>query len=141
MSFEGRHRAIGLGLGIAAFVAYWVVIAVRAAGDDLPFTEVAWQGPMLVALVVGGAIYGAIYGTMRWRARGTRVADERDTQIALMSETAGGQLTGLAVLVTLIMMALDADPFWSAHVLFVGSFLGSVSSAVVSLSAYRGDLS
>lgn len=141
MSFEERNRAIGLGLGIAAFVAYWVVIAVRAAGDDLPFTQVAWQGPMLAALVVGGAIYGAIYGTMRWRARGTRVADERDTHIALMSETAAGQLIGLAVLVTLIMMALDADSFWSAHVLFVGSFLGSVSSAVVSLSAYRGDLS
>jgi len=141
MSFEERNQAIGLGLGIAAFVAYWVVIAVRAAGDDLPFTQVAWQGPMLAALVVGGAIYGAIYGTMRWRARGTRVADERDTHIALLSETAGGQLTGLAVLVTLILMALDADPFWSAHVLFVGSFLGSVSSASVSLAAYRGDRS
>lgn len=137
MSFEERNQGIGLALGLAAFLGYWAVIVARAAGDGLPFTQVAWQGPMLVVVVVGAVAYAVIYGTMRWRARGTRVADERDTEIALHAETAGAQFTGLAVLAALILMALDTDLFWSAHVLFVGSYLGSVASAAVSLAAYR----
>ena len=50
---------------------------------------------------------------------------------------AGGQVAVIAVLVAIILLALDAPSFWIAHVLFVGSYLGSVTGAMVSLAAYR----
>lgn len=136
MGFEHRQQSLGLVLGLIAFAAYWAVILVRAAGDGLPFTQVAWQTPMLVAIVAGGLVYAAVYGTLRWRARGTRVTDERDEEIARYAESAGAGLTGIAVLVALILLTRDAAPFWVAHVLFVGSYLGSLISAAVSLAAY-----
>ncbi|WP_296665667.1 hypothetical protein [Demequina sp.] len=137
MGFGERNQAIGLVLGLAAFVAYWAIVIVRAATDGLPFAEVAWQGPMLWSVGLGGGLYAVVYGTMRWRARGSRVTDERDAEIERHAEAVGAGLTGLAVLATLIMLALDVDTFWAAHVLFVGAFLGSMAGSAASLAAYR----
>jgi len=35
------------------------------------------------------------------------------------------------------MLALDAPTFWTANVLFVGSFLGSLASGGTTLAAYK----
>lgn len=137
MGIEERSQRVGLVGGLVAFIAYWVIVLILAAGDGLAFTQVAWQGPMLVVIIVGGVAYGAVYGMLRWRARGTTVSDERDHTIAMYAESAGAGLTGLAVLATLILLALDVDSFWPAHVLFVGAYLGSLISGAVTLAAYR----
>jgi hypothetical protein len=129
--------AMGLVIGIVAFLTYWTVIIWRAATDELPFTEVAWEGPMLVVLIVGGAIYAAVWGIGWARHRREKLTDERDDEIQRYAETAGGGLTGLGVLAALIMLALGADTFWVANVLFTVSFLGSLASAGVTLAAYR----
>ncbi|MDN4474159.1 hypothetical protein [Demequina zhanjiangensis] len=140
MTFEHKQTSIGLALGLLSFAAYWVVVLIRAGTDGLPFTEVAWQGPLLVAVIAGGVAYAATFGVLRWRARGEVVTDARDREIAMHAELAGAGPTGLAVLATMILLALDADTFWAAHVLFVGTFLGTVITASVALAAYREGL-
>ena len=140
MSLEERNVVIGLALGVTAFIVYWAVVIARAATDGAPFTQVAWQGPMLWTLVIGGGFYALTYGVARWRLRGTRATDERDAQVLLHADSASGGLTGIAVLATLIMLTLDASPFWVAHVLFVGAFLGSVAGSGVAIAGYREGL-
>jgi hypothetical protein len=140
MEFQHRHQLLGLLLGVAAFLAYWIVIIARAITDDVSFTSVAWQGPMLLTVGVGGALYAIAYGTARWRLRGTIVTDERDAEITRRADSAGAGLTSLAALAAMIMLAMNADTFWVVHVLFVGSFLGSIASAGTTVSAYTEGL-
>ncbi|MCB2412052.1 hypothetical protein LGT39_04215 [Demequina sp. TTPB684] len=140
MGFEHRHQLLGMILGVAAFAAYSIVVVTRALTDDVSVTKVAWQGPMLLMVGVGGALYAVFYGLERWRLRGQIIADERDAEIMRRSESAGGGLTSLAALVTMIMLALGADAFWAVHVLFVGSFLGSLTQSGTTLAAYTEGL-
>lgn len=137
MSFNERNTAIGLALGLIAFVAYWVVLVWRAATDDLPFTDVAWHGPMLVVLIAGGLLYGAAMLVDWLRHRRERLTDERDHEIQRRAESAGAGSTGIGVLAALILLALQVDTFWVAHVLFTLAYLGSLASAGVTLAAYR----
>jgi len=137
MTFTEKYTSVGLVISIVAFIGYWAVVIVRAVTDDLPLTEVAWQGPMLVVLLVGGGLYAIVFLAQWLRARREPYSDARDLEIERYAQTAGGGITGLAVLATLIMLALGAPTFWVANVLFVGSFLGSLASGGVTLAAYR----
>jgi hypothetical protein len=137
MTFTERYTSAGLVIGLVTFVAYWAVVIFRAATDDLPLVDVAWQGPMLLALAVGGGLYAIIFLALWLRVRREPHTDVRDQEIERYAQTAGGGITGLAVLAALIMLALDAPTFWTATVLFTGSFLGSLASGGVTLAAYR----
>lgn len=140
MTLNERTTVIGVFLGLAAFVAYVAILVTRANSDALPLTEVAWHGPLLLTLILGGGVYALTYGAIAWRSRGQRTSDQRDVEIMMHGETAGASLTGLAVLATLIMLALKVDTFWVAHVLFVGAYLASVLSSVVTIAGYRKGL-
>lgn len=140
MEFEYRHQLLGLVSSLALFVTYWIIVIARAITDDLSFTKVAWQGPLLLIVGVGGALYAIIYGAARWRVRGKIVTDERDAEITRRADAAGAGLTSLAALIAMIMLALDADTFWVVHVIFVGSFLGTVASAGMTVAAYTEGL-
>jgi hypothetical protein len=137
MTFTERYTSAGLAIGLVTFIAYWAVVIFRAATDDLPLVEVAWQGPMLLALAVGGGLYAVTFLTLWLRVRREPHTDVRDQEIERYAQTAGGGITGLAVLAALIMLALEAPTFWTATVLFTGSFLGSLASGGVTLAAYR----
>jgi predicted phage tail protein len=86
------------------------------------------------------SLYGAVMLLLWLRVRGEAHTDERDHEIERHASSTGGGITGLAVLAGLIMLALDAPQFWTATVLFVGSFLGSLASIGVSLATYRTGL-
>lgn len=137
MEFGYRTQVIGLATSAVLFAAYWALIIIRAASDGLPFTEVAWQWPLLWVIILGGSVYAIVFAVSRYRLRGQVVEDERDTQIALHASSLGGGLTGVVTLAVLVMLALDADTFWVAHVLFVGSWLGSVAEAGTAIAGYR----
>lgn len=140
MEFELRHQLVGAATALVAFVAYWAIIIVRASTDGLPFTHVAWRGPLLLVLGLGGALYGIGYGVARWRVRGRTVLDARDAEIQRVAESTGAGLTSLAVLVALLMFGFHAPAFWVAHVLFVGSFLGALAQSGTAIAAYREGL-
>jgi len=137
MTFTERYTSAGLVIGLVTFVAYWAVVVFRAATDGLPLVDVAWQGPMLWALIIGGVLYAIIFLALWLRVRREPHTDSRDHEIERYAQTAGAGITGLAVLATLIMLALDAPTFWTANVLFVGSFLGSLASGGTTLAAYK----
>ena len=137
MTFTERYTAAGLAIGIVTFVAYWAVVIYRAVTDDLPLIDVAWQGPMLWSLIIGGGLYAIIFFALWLRVRREAHTDSRDQEIERYAQTAGAGITGLAVLAALIMMCLDAPTFWVANVLFVGSFLGSLASGGTTLAAYK----
>ena len=140
MEFELRHHVVGLIAGLGAFLTYWAIILTRAATDDAAFTEVAWRGPLLLVLGVGGGLYAVIYLLGLARTRGRVVTDVRDAEIRRAAEEAGAGLTGIASLTALILLGLDASAFWVAHVLFVGGYLGSLAYSGKAISAYRKGL-
>jgi hypothetical protein len=140
MTFTERYTWVGLALAIVTFIAYWTVVIVRATTDGLPLVDVDWQGPMLWALILGGGLYAIVMLVLWLRVRGEAHTDARDHEIERHSATAGGGITGIAVLAALVMLTLDAPAFWTATVLFVGSFLGSLVSTGVTLAAYRKGL-
>ena len=140
MNFQLRHQAWGLVVSTVGFVAYWVVIIVRAARDDVPFAQVAWQHPLLWLLGAGAAVYFVIYGASYWSTRGTIRTDERDAEIGRRADAVGSGMTALGALAALVMLALGLDSFWVAHTIFVSSFLGTLASVGMSMSAYTEGL-
>lgn len=137
MEFGYRAQVFGLWTSALLFAGYWALVITRAATDDVPFTEVAWQGPLLWVIILGGTAFAVMLGVTRYRLRGQVVEDERDTQIALRASSLGGGLTSLVVLAAIVMLALDASVFWVAHVLFVGSWLGSIAESTTAIAGYR----
>lgn len=94
MTFTERYTWAGLILSIATFAAYWIVVVIRAASDVLPFAEVAWQGPMLWALILGGGLYALAMLVLWKRVRGEARTDARDHEIERYAATAGNGITG-----------------------------------------------
>jgi hypothetical protein len=137
MTPSERTLAIGTRIGVVVFIAYWVIVGVRAATDGLPLDDVAWEGPLLLCIGLGAALYAVTAVTSRIAGRHDRAMDQRDRDIARLGGARDAELTGLAVLVTLILLALKVDTFWAANVLFTGAYLGSLSSATAQLAAYR----
>jgi len=140
MTVTERTTIVGTLLGLITFVAYWAVIIVRALTDDAPFADVDWQGPMLAAILVGGALYGISYGLITWQARGTRRTDARDNEIRRYAEATGGGIAALGSLIALIMLTLDVDTFWVATTLFTLGYLGSLINSATTISAYQEGL-
>ena len=138
MTVNERGTLIGTVIGLIAFVGYWVVVIYRSVTDTVPFTQVAWQGPMLLAIVMGGGLYAITVGVLYWRTRGQRRHDERDDEIQRYAETAGAGIAGMGGLIAIILLALDVDTFWPAHALFVLGYLGSLINASVTIAGYRG---
>ncbi|WP_062070382.1 hypothetical protein [Demequina sediminicola] len=140
VSFEERHTAIGLVIAVAAVAVYLVVVTIRAITDGLALTDVAWQGPMLACIGIGAGLYAAVYASLWWRRRSETLTDERDEQIRAAGEESGSAFTGLAIVATLVMLALDVDTFWIAHVLLLASFAGALTQSATVLAAYRGSI-
>lgn len=140
MNFQLRHQAAGLAAAAVGFVAYWTVIVVRAARDDASFTHVAWQHPLLWLLAAGACVYLAIYGASYWSTRGTIRTDERDAEIGRRADAAGSGITALGALAAMVLLALGQDAFWAAHTIFVSSFLGTLASVGLAMSAYTEGL-
>ncbi|NTV40206.1 MAG: hypothetical protein HGA51_09695 [Demequinaceae bacterium] len=140
MNFQFRHQAWGFAVAAVGFLSYWAVIIVRAARDDVPFTQVAWQHPLLWLLGAGGGVYLAIYAASYWGTRGTIRTDERDAEIARRADAAGAGMTALGALAAMIMLALGLDAFWAAHTILVSGFLGTLASVGLATTAYTEGL-
>jgi len=136
ISFEERTQYAGLALSIVSFLAYGGIVLQRAATDGLPLTQVAWRGPMLLVVVIAGVLYGGGYLTARLRHRGI-AEDDRDRQIRRYGEATTGGLTGLSVFVSIILLAVNVDPFWVVHTLFLGSGFATFVGTAAKVGAYR----
>ncbi len=139
MNHQQRLHTYGLFIGLVAVIGYLIVLVARISTDGKPLTEVAWQGPMLVAVIAGGTLFAltVLVERLRVRRRGERVEDVRDQEINRYAEFSSRGMLDLVVLATLIMLAVGAETFWTAHVLFAGSYFASVISTGATLAAYR----
>jgi len=126
----------GIALSLATMLAYLAIVLTRVFTDDVSVTKVAWQGPMLLVLIIGGSLYGIGYGVARLRHRGA-VEDARDKEIERYGESINGGLAGLTVAVSIVLLALNVEPFWVAHNLLFGSWFASFVSTAGRVAAYR----
>jgi hypothetical protein len=140
MGFEERHTIVGLVLSLVTMFTYGTIVIVRAVTDGLPLTDVAWQGPLLLTIGIGGGLYAVLYVVGLVRARGQTYTDVRDAEIRARSESAASSLTSMGALAALIMLALGVEAFWVAHTLLILSWLGSLAGAGVAIDAYRGGI-
>jgi len=140
MTFQLRHQAWGLAAAIVGFVAYAIVIAVRASTDDAPLTQVAWQHPLQWFIGAGVAVYAIIYAASWWSTRGAIRTDERDAEIGRRADSAGAGFAAIGAVVAMVLLTLNAEAFWVVHVLFVFTFLGSLASTGLTWAAYTNGL-
>ena len=136
ISFTEGVQYAGLVLGLLSILAYLAIVLTRVFTDDVSVTKVAWQSPMLLVVAVGGGVYGIGYGIARLVHKG-RVEDARDKEIERYGESLNGALVGLTVFVSIILLALNVEPFWVAHNLFLGSWFASFVSTAGRVAAYR----
>ena len=136
ISFTEGVLSGGLALSVVTMLAYLTIVLTRVFTDDVSVTKVAWQGPMLLVVAIGGGLYSLGYGIARLRQRGN-VEDARDKEIERYGESINGGLVGLTVFVSIILLALNVEPFWVAHNLFLGSWFASFASTGSRVAAYR----
>jgi hypothetical protein len=136
ISFTEGVQYAGLALGLVSILTYLAIVLTRVFTDDVSVTKVAWQGPMLLVVAVGGGVYGIGYGIARLVHKG-QAEDARDKEIERYGESLNGALVGLTVFISIILLALDVEPFWVAHNLFLGSWWASFVSTAGRVAAYR----
>ena len=136
ISFTEWVLYMGLALSLMSMIAYVAIVLTRVFTDDVSVTKVAWQGPMLLVVAVGGGLYGIGYGIVRLVHKG-RVEDARDKEIERYAESINGGLVGLTVFVSILLLALEVEPFWVAHNLFLGGWFASFVSTAGRVAAYR----
>lgn len=136
ISFTEGVQYAGFVLSVVAMVAYLAIVLTRVFTDDVSVTKVAWQGPMLLVVAAGGGLFAIGYGIARLRHKG-QVEDARDKEIERYAESINGGLVGLTVFVSIILLALNVEPFWVAHNLFLGSWWASFVSTAGRVAAYR----
>jgi hypothetical protein len=136
MDFQLGHQGWGLAVSLVWFVTYWALIIHRAVTDNVSFTNVAWQHPLLWMLAMGAVVYGAIYASFYWSTRGAIRTDERDEEIRRRSDAAGTGFIALGAVAALVMLALGVGAFWVAHTILIASFLGTLASTGQTVAAY-----
>jgi hypothetical protein len=136
ISFTEGVLYAGLALSLLSMLTYLGIVLTRVFTDDVSVTKVAWQGPMLLVVAVGGALYGIAYGVARLVHKGP-AEDVRDKDIQRFGDSINGGLVGLTVFVSIILLALNVEPFWVAQNLFLGSWFASFVSSAGRVAAYR----
>lgn len=132
---------------ILAVGTYVATVGPRLAQG--PVSEVAYRGPMLlaVAVLVAGSIAGAIVAAAGTALAARRSggspadavarADERDRRIEQRGRIVGSYVLSALVVAALAMLMLGAHAFWVANALFAGLFLAEIGSAAARIVAYR----
>jgi hypothetical protein len=147
MSFEEKTSWVAaLVTAVVSAVYFWVVFGQLG---DVPVTEIAYQGPLVVAvlatvvLTIIGAIVTAVGTAISAKITGGGSVDdigrtdERDASINRRGELVGYYVSSAGVMIVLGLTMLEYDYFWIANVLYASFLLGTLVSEAVKLVAYR----
>lgn len=133
-----KERGAYIDLLIAVGVAAWYVWRLTQMQLTGPLTEVAFQGPMLRAIiisVVATIVLHIIYGIFTGQT--DTQEDHRDRQISRFGDwvslfpLAAGALTGM----TLAMYG--QHHFWIANSIYAGFFLSAIAGFITRIITYR----
>ena len=148
MTMSERTVWAGAIASVLVGLVYITVIATRAA--EMPVEEVSWVVPMvwamgsLIVVIILGTIASAIATGIAAEVRGEEPefedGDVRDKQIDLLGDARAYTCSGLGGLAAIILLMLDADPFWVANTLFLSGLTAGLIAAVVKIHAYRNGI-
>ena len=139
MSFDEKGIWAFIGIGLATFTGYVVVILRRADGG--PLTEVNYAPVLLWA--IGIAILAAILASIAVAIAKPSEADKRDVrdkEINRFGEYVGGTVLGFGIVLPLALAMLEADHFWIANSIYLIAFVSTLVGGVAKLVAYRRGL-
>ena len=139
MSFDEKGIWAFIGIGLATFVGYAVVIVGRADGGSL--TDVNYAPTMLWA--IGIAIVASILASIAVAIAKPSEADKRDVrdkEIHRFGEYVGGSVLGFGLILPLALAMLEADHFWIANSIYLIALVSTLIGGVAKLVAYRRGL-
>jgi hypothetical protein len=139
MSFDEKGIWAFVGIGLATFIGYAVVILRRADGG--PLTDVNYAPVLLWA--IGIAVLASILATIAVAISKPSEADKRDVrdkEINRFGEYVGGSVLGFGMILPLALAMLDADHFWIANSIYLIALVSTMIGAAVKLVTYRRGL-
>jgi hypothetical protein len=121
-----------------AYLVYVVVVLRRAAGGDLPGT--AYAAPMLWSIGVAIAVNIAVEIALSAAPGATRETDVRDQEIGWFGDRVGQAFVVIGAVAAMLLAMAEAQPFWTANVVYVCFVLSAVVGSVAKVVAYRRGL-
>jgi hypothetical protein len=147
MSFKEKMAWVSALVSVVVGAVYFGVVGARLDGG--PVSEIAYQWPMIIAVIatvvasILGAIVMAIATAIRVEITGKGStkdidrADERDVGIDRRGELFGYYVSSVGVLAALVLAMLRQDQFWIANALYLFLLIGSLVSAAGKIVLYR----
>ena len=105
---------------------------------DTPIEDIAYGGPMIVAVIV--SIVASIIGAIAIAATAPDEADktdERDKEIQRFGDYVAGNMLGGLVAIVIGLLIVEVDPFWIAQALFAALLLQATVASSVKIYRYR----
>ena len=141
MSFK-EWTAVGQLAGQVVIVAWLVLDAMGGGVAGLTVTDVAvrlcWAILAMIGLNIALTIVAVIVGSIvQGEALKDEKSDERDIAIDTRSSRNGYYITSSAAALSLLALALGADPVFAVYALFVAPMLGGATDSVSRLVYYR----
>ena len=149
MSFEEKLTWVNATTTVIVVLGYaWVVAGQLAA---TPVAEIAYQGPMVVAVVamirltIAGAIVTAIVTAISAEIASPGSAgnhdidrsDERDKYISRRGDLIGYYVSSVLIVGALALTMVQAEYFWIANSIFAAFIIAGLTSSAVKLVSYR----
>ncbi len=144
-----REKFTWVTLIVTVVVAGAYILLVLGGAGGVPVASIAYQAPMIVAVVVtialtiAGTILFGIGGGIAANLGGDRGygdlgrVDDRDREIALRGRAAGATVASIGALLALVLAMAVAEQFWIANTLYLTFAASSAVASAVRLAAYR----
>lgn len=139
MSYEEKGTWAYVVVGVAVFAGY--VVWLLGAADGGPLTEVAYQRPLVTAIVVSivATVVGRVLIEVVRPSESTR-PDVRDKEVSRFGDYVGGQVLSVLGAGVLALAIADVDTFWIAQALYAAYVVQMVVSSAAKIVAYRRGL-
>lgn len=139
MSYEEKGTWAYVVVGVAVFAGY--VIWLVGAADGGPLTGVAYERPLVTAIVVSvvATVVGRVLLEVVRPSESTR-PDVRDKEVSRFGDYVGGQVLSVLGAGVLALAIADADTFWIAQALYAAYVVQMVVSSATKIVAYRRGL-
>ena len=138
MSIQEKRAWIRMLVGVAAYVAY--VVIVLAGTDGRALTDVPYAATLIwsiVAAIVASIVVETVVNTVN---RGSMVTDERDRAIGRLGDQVGQAFVVIGAVAAMLMATAGWDHFWIANVIYLCFALSMALGSIAKLAAYRGTL-
>lgn len=136
MSFEEKGTWVFLIITLVVSTAYFAIVLGQVG--ETPITEINYVPVMIGAIVV--MVVSTIIAYIVIAASKPSEADkkdERDANIHRRGEAVAYSVLGVAMLLPLVLAMTETEHFWIANAIFLAGALGSITSSVAKIIAYR----